>query len=84
MITVNVTKHTRKMIDAYSREGETVDKTIARLLKSTEPLQIQDRTVTNITIHEDTFNNLKSYKAYPTQSHSDTILELIRASRDEE
>ena len=78
MTTIKVTRHTRKMIEAYRLDGESIDDAISRLLKSTKPLQIQDRGVTNINLNESTFKDLIGYKAYPTQSHSDTIMELLK------
>ena len=79
MTTIKVTKHTRKMIESYREDGETVDDAIRRLLKSTKPLEIMDRTGTNISLSEATFKDLMGYKAYPTQSHSDTIMELLKS-----
>ena len=78
MKSVKVTRHTRKMIEEYSKDGEKLDDTIQRLLESTTPLEIEDRSVTNMTISESTIENLKRYKAYPTQSHSDTLMELLK------
>ncbi len=78
MKTIQLTQHTRKLIDEYRKDGEKLDDAINRLLNSTEPLEEIDRGKTNITLNDSTFENLKRYKAYPTQSHSDVIMELLR------
>ena len=82
MKTVKVTRHTRELIRTYSVDGESVSDTVDRLLKSNNPLPKEDRTVTNISLNEDTFNNLKKYKSYDTESHSDVIMRLILQSLD--
>ena len=82
MKTIKVTRHTRKMIDSYREEGESVDECISRLLKSTEPLPKMDRRITNIGLKEETFNILVGYKSWDGESHSDTIRRLLERVGD--
>ena len=77
MKTVAVTKHTRNLLEEYAEENETMDETLLRLLESSEIPSQQDRTKTNINMDEVTFMKLMKVKAYPTESHSDTILSLL-------
>lgn len=79
MKTIEVTKHTRNMLETYREDGESLGDCVSRLLKSTEPLPKIDRTKTNIDIDEATLDILKGYKSYPTESHSDTIMRLLQS-----
>lgn len=81
MTTIQVSKTVRNMLDEYKQDGESLNATVCRLLKSTEPLQKEDKSMTNIMISEETLNLLKTYKAYDTQSHSDTLLELLKKAK---
>ena len=77
MKTVAVTKYTRDLLEEYAYENETMDETLLRLLESSEiPVQ-QDRKKTNINMDDTTFSKLMKFKSYPTESHSDTILNLL-------
>ena len=81
MKTVKITKHTRSMINDYSKEGETVKDALNRLMDESLPPTKEDRTPTNINMDEDTLERLKKYKAYETESHSDTILRLLEKNK---
>ena len=82
--TIKINKHTRNLIETYREDGETIDDCVVRLLKSTEPLRKIDWSKTNINLKESTLKNLIGYKAYPTQSHSDTLMELLEQVLKEE
>ena len=77
MKTIAVVKHTRNCLEEYAFENETMDETLNRLLDCSEIPEQQNRTRTNINIDESTFDKLLKFKAYPTESHSDTILRLL-------
>ena len=77
MKTVKVTNHTRNMIKEYSLENETVNNALNRLMDESQPLTKEDRTKTNINLDDNTLERLKMYKAYDTESHSDTIMRLL-------
>ena len=84
MKTIGVTKDTRKMLESYREDGETLDDAINRLLKSTEPLRKVDRTITNIKLYDSTLQNLIAYKSYETESHNDTIVKLLQSLSNSE
>ena len=82
MKTIAVMKHTKDILENFANEDENMDKTILRLLEQSNiPIQ-QDRTKTNINVDDSTLIQLKKYKAYPTESHSDTILRLLNELED--
>lgn len=80
MTTVNVTKYVRNLIGEY-QDGESVDEALNRLMDSIEqPVQseVMDLGKTNIVLSQNTFNRLLKYKLSPNESHSDTILRLLK------
>lgn len=65
------------MIKSYSIDGESVDKTIVRLISETEGPRKMDTSFTNINLNDDTFENLKQYKLYDTEPHMNTLYRLL-------
>ena len=82
MKTVEIQRNTREKIRKYSKENESVDKTINRLLDESEiPLKKEYKrkkeTHTNIRISEDTLERLKEFKITSKESHDSTISRLF-------
>lgn len=80
MTTIQVTNETRELIRKFG-ENESVDVTLNKLFDASEKpsAKYSDRKSdkTNVRISESTFERLKEYKIYDTESHSDTILRLL-------
>ena len=84
MKTIGINKALRDMIDDFSKDGETINMSINRLLDTSlvRDLDIDglhSHVKTNIGLSEDTFNKLKSCRLYDGESSSSVILRLLYA-----
>ena len=81
MTTIQVTKETREMIREYDENNESVDAILNRLFDESEipSVTYDDRrsSKTNIHMSDATFERLKQFKLYATESHSDTLMRLL-------
>lgn len=77
--TIGINKGLRSMIEEVAKEGESVDETLTRLMDNSDRTQLiaLDGTRTNIALSEETFNRLKNYKIFSTESHISVIFRLI-------
>ena len=80
MTTIQVTLETREMIREYA-ENESVDATLNRLFDESDKPSVKysnrQDSKTNVNMSPSTFERLKEYKMYDTESHSDTLMRLL-------
>ena len=79
MKTVGINKGLKTLIEEVAREGETVDQTLSRLMDDADDSQMMELngTRTNIALSEGTFNRLKKYRLFSTESNISVIFRLI-------
>ena len=78
MKTIDIRRTTKarlvKMIDR--KEIKSMDGAVSRLLDMSKHTVI-DNSRSNIHLHKDTYDRLMSFKAYPTESHNETLSRLL-------
>lgn len=79
MKTVGINKGIKKMIEDVAEDGETVDQTLSRLMRYHNKTYIKrlDSQRTNIRLTEETFNELKKFRLFSTESNISVIFRLI-------
>lgn len=79
MKTVGINKGLKNMIEEVAKDGESVDQTLSRLMDNAMKTSFKDLdgTRTNIALSEETFNRLKQYRVFSTESNISVIFRLI-------
>ena len=79
MKTVGINKGLKNMIEEVAKDGESVDQTLSRLMDDAIETSFRDLdgTRTNIALSEGTFNRLKKYRLFSTESNISVIFRLI-------
>lgn len=81
--TIAVNKGMKKMISEVADEGESVDKTLSRLLDELESNEVQelDSSRANIHVSEETFHRLNDAKLFSTEAYISVIFRLINSKK---
>ena len=73
MVTIKITRGVRALLREYSRDGESVDATINRLLDDASDYMSEDMVFgdgsTNVNVSRDTMKRIKSYSVSDNESY---------------
>ena len=78
MKTIGVNKGTRDLIEDVAYDGESVDETLNRLMDIMDKeVMYLDPARTNINMSDETYERLKSFRMYPSETNMSLIYRLI-------
>lgn len=81
--TIGINKGLKFMIEEASKEGETIDECLSRLIDNSNKKETiaLDGTRTNIAVSQETFDKLMNLKIFSTESHISVIFRLLSENK---